>query len=697
MAVLSKIRERSLFLIIIIGLALFAFVLDPSTIGDFFNSSKVNEIGEVNGETISRQEFANALEKYRQQTGGRVSEMQAAKTVWDNLIRQKIYENQLEEAGITIGENDVYNEVVSAPFVQNNPQYQNEAGLFDESKFKQFLADTKENDPDLWSQWSSYMNQVRDNAQRETYNNLVSAGLGASLKEGENQYIFDNTKINAQFVYVPYTTIADSLIDIKKSEIEAYIKENENEFKVDASRDISYVQFNITATPEDEEVIKNNVANVIEDFKTAENNATFLSENDSDTQLNDNIQYKNFLNQEIADDIFSANEGDVVGPYKDRGYYKVSKITEVTQMPDSVKASHILIPFVGAQRVAPDVTRTEEEAKKLADSLLAVVKGNRNKFGELAREFSSDTGSAEKDGDLGYFPYNQMTPSFRDFTFENNEGDIDIVASPFGYHIIRIDDQKNQQKVIKMATYSKTIEPSEATENTAYQQAQEFALALTNGDKEFTELVGEKNYVSRPAVGLKVLDENVPGIGNQRQIVSWAFEKDTEVGDFKRFDLEGSYVIAILNNKTEKGLMPASKAVNTVRPILVNKKKAEMLTEKMNGNDLQEIAKANNVSVRTANDLNLKSPTISGVGVEPKVVGAMYNAKVDKVYTPIEGNRGVFAFKVTSKEEPVALPNYDVNRKRMAEQRKRATFKVYEAIKKASDIEDNRAVMYGAN
>ena len=164
MAVLSKIRERSMFLIIIIGLALFAFVLDPSTLGDFFNSSKINEVGEVNGESISRQEFVNELESYKQQTGGRVSEMQAAKTVWDNLIRKKIYANQLEEAGITIGEADVWNEVTSAQFVQNNPQYQNELGMFDENKFKQFLANEKENQTQLWSQWSNYMGQIKDNA-----------------------------------------------------------------------------------------------------------------------------------------------------------------------------------------------------------------------------------------------------------------------------------------------------------------------------------------------------------------------------------------------------------------------------------------------------------------------------------------------------------------------------------------------------
>ncbi|MDB4242410.1 SurA N-terminal domain-containing protein, partial [Polaribacter sp.] len=117
MAVLSKIRERSMFLIIIIGLALFAFVLDPSTLGDLFNSSKVNEIGEVDGDVISRQEFTTALEAYKAQTGSNVSDMQATKTVWDNIVRKKIYQTQLEKAGIIVGENDVWMEVLNSPSV----------------------------------------------------------------------------------------------------------------------------------------------------------------------------------------------------------------------------------------------------------------------------------------------------------------------------------------------------------------------------------------------------------------------------------------------------------------------------------------------------------------------------------------------------------------------------------------------------
>jgi peptidylprolyl isomerase/peptidyl-prolyl cis-trans isomerase D len=193
---------------------------------------------------------------------------------------------------------------------------------------------------------------------------------------------------------------------------------------------------------------------------------------------------------------------------------------------------------------------------------------------------------------------------------------------------------------------------------------------------------------------LKSLDENVPGLGNQRAIVSWAFNEDTDVNAFKRFDLEGSYVVVFVTGSAEKGLMSVTKAISSVQPILMNQKKAAILIDKLKGTDLQEIAKLNNTNVKTSNNVTLKSPTLSGVGVEPKVVGAMYNAALNKVYNSIEGSRGMYAFKVTSKESPTALPNYDANRKRIAEALKGQTFKMYEAIKKSSDIEDNRAVMY---
>ena len=328
----------------------------------------------------------------------------------------------------------------------------------------------------------------------------------------------ENTKLNTQFVFIPYSVIPDSIVKIKRSEVEAYIKKNSADFKVEDARDISYVKFDIVATAEDENAIKTDVASLIEEFKASNNDKEFLNQNDSDVNLDENYKYQNQVTAQVAPAIFKGAKGDVFGPYKDQGFFKISKITEVTKMPDSAKASHILIPFIGAQRVAPNVTRTEEEAKKTADSIFNLVRRSKSKFATLAKELSSDTGSAQKDGDLGWFPYNRMTPDFRDFVFQGKKGEVGVVKTPFGFHIIRIDDLKDEETVLKLATYGRKIVPSEATENAVFQKAEQFALEVSKGNN-FSEIAKENKFVTKPAIGLKVLDENVPGLGNQRQIV----------------------------------------------------------------------------------------------------------------------------------------------------------------------------------
>ncbi|QXP72635.1 SurA N-terminal domain-containing protein [Tenacibaculum sp. AHE15PA] len=704
MAILSKIRERSMFLILVIGLALFAFVLDPSTISDFFNASKVNEIGEVNGEAVSRQEFAEALDAYKAQTGNSVSEMQAAKTVWNNIIRQKIYKTQLEEAGITVGDADIMNRLYETPFIQNDPRFQS-AGLLDKNKLKEFLATIKEENGADWSNWQNYMFSLKNELEKAAYDNLVSAGLGASLKEGEAQYLTENTKVSGKYVYVPYTTIADDLVVLKQSDIKNYISKYENQFQVTASRDIKFVKFDIKPTAEDEVAVKAEVAKLIEDsvtganiavkgLKNTSNYAEFLSENDSDIALDNNYKFKVQVPQVIAEQIFNGKEGDVFGPYKDANHFKLSKITKVVQLPDSAQASHILIPFVGSASADATVTQTEEEAKNTADSLLTVLKANKSKFAALAKEFSSDKGSAEKEGFYDWFGYNRMVPAFRDFAFEGKKGDMGVVKSQFGFHVMKVDGQKNFQTVVKLATFGRKIEASEATENTVFQNAETFSLDLSNG-KNFDEVIKEKNLVSQPAVGLKPLDEVVPGIGNERQIITWSFDTEVNEGTSKRFDIDGGYVVAVLTGKTEKGLMPVEKAISRVRPILTNQRKAKLIEAKISGATLAEIAKSVDVTVKNAADVNLQSPTISGVGFEPKVVGAMLNAKENTVVKNVAGDKGVFAFEVTSKTLPTALPNYDSYRKRLVNERKNKSFQMYEAIKKASNIEDNMSSFYG--
>jgi peptidylprolyl isomerase/peptidyl-prolyl cis-trans isomerase D len=689
-------------LILVIGLALFAFVLDPSSIEDFFNSTKVNSVGEVDGETISRKDFSEALEAYKSQVGNRLTDMQASKQVWENLVREKIYQNQLIEAGIKVGENDVWNALIENPSVKNNQQFFNALGLFDEGKLKEYLALAKSDDPVLWGQWSNFMGRIKTGLENSTYNELITAGLGASLKEGEVSYLNNNTKITSQFVYVPFTSIADSLVTVNKSDIEAYIKENPTNFKVETSSDIKYVKFDITPTKGDEDAIQTEVADLLNDkdgvkgLRNTQDATEFILENNSDVALDNTYNFKNTVSVAIAEEVFKGKEGDVFGPYKDRGYFKVSKVTEVVKLSDSVKAAHILIPFIGSASSNETTTLTEQQAKKSIDSIYKLVRRNKKKFASIADEMNPD-GTKGKGGAIDWIALNaafSLDQEFGDALFFNKKGAIKVVKTKFGYHIIRVDDVKKKETAVKLSTFARKIEASQATENTVFQNAETFALALANGGK-FTDVVKEKGLKAQAAFGLKVLDENVPGVGNQRGMVTWANRSENKVGDYKRFDTNNGHVVAVIVNRTFKGLMSAAKAAPRVRPVLMNEKKAELLADSMKGATLQEIAKETKQTVRTASAVSLQSAMISGVGFEPKIVGAMFGSQENTLFNKVEGNKGVFAFVVTKREKPVALPNYDSYRKRIADTRKGQTNLMYDAIKDAANVEDNRAMFYG--
>lgn len=716
MAILSKIRERSIALIAVIGLALFAFVLDPSTLTDFFNSTKINEVGQVAGETITRQDFAEALQVYQTQTGNRLSEMQAANAVWENLVRQKIYETQLEEAGITVGESDVWDELINSQSIKTNPQFFNEAGLFDENKLKQYLADIKVNDPNLYASWNAYINQIGQNLAKTTYDKLVSAGIGASLKEGEHQYITESAKMSANLIYVPFSTVPDSTITVSKKEIEDYVAAHPSQFKVEASKNLSFVKFNVVPTQEDETAIKNEVTSFLEDrkeynnvtkseivlpgLKNAKDLVLFFDENKSDLELKETYQFKDEISKSVADQVFLGSKGDVFGPYKDQGYFKISKITDIASIPDSVKSSHILIPFVGALSAGPTTTKTEAAAKKSADSIYNLVRNNKTRFAKIADEINPD-GTKGKGGDIGWITKTvgfspNFDADFAAYMFNNKKGSVGVVKTKFGYHIIRVDDQKNIQKAVKLVSFGRKIEASEQTEATVFQNSEKFALELANG-ATIEDAAKANGYTVLPAIGIKKLDENVPGLNNQRQMVSWAFNKETKVGDYKRFDIEKGHVVAVVSGETQEGLKPASSAVNTVRPILVKEKKAAIIKERMVGANLAEIAKATNRSIQKMDNVAFGAPTISGVGSEPKILGAMFYAQENKMYNKVVGDNGVFAYVVEKKTEPVALPNYETYRKRLADTRKANTFSVYQAIKKSIDIEDNRAMYFGVS
>jgi peptidylprolyl isomerase/peptidyl-prolyl cis-trans isomerase D len=287
-----------------------------------------------------------------------------------------------------------------------------------------------------------------------------------------------------------------------------------------------------------------------------------------------------------------------------------------------------------------------------------------------------------------------MVPEFRDFTFLNKKGKIGVVQTVFGYHVIKITGQKNIQKAVQMATYARKIEASETTENAIFENAETLAYELSSG-KNISDVSKENNYLLRTLSGIKAMEEDVAVLGKNRSIVRWAFDKETAVNASKRFDLEKGYAVVVLTNKTDKGLVAPSKAAAKVKPILIKEKKAALLASQMNEESLAALAEAFKTSVRSFSNVTMSAPTISGVGIEPAVVGAIYAVPTNTTLKNIVGEKGVFAISVANKELPVSLPSYEASKSDLTRAyQNKANGQMYKALESFSKIVDERSNLY---
>lgn len=279
---------------------------------------------------------------------------------------------------------------------------------------------------------------------------------------------------------------------------------------------------------------------------------------------------------------------------------------------------------------------------------------------------------------------------FEDFAFANPVGKVGLVETDFGYHVIKVEDK---QDVVQIATIAREVEPSQNTINSLFTEATKFEMEAL--DKNFTDVAKEMDYRIRPVNNLKAMDELLPGIGNQRAVVQWAFNQETDKGDIKRFDIPRGYIIAQLTNKRKEGVAKAKDVSALVTPILRKQKKADLIREKSNTSSLEEFAKSNKVTVATATGLNMKSPTISGAGREPKVVGTAFALEEGTTSGVIEGRDGAYMVTVTKKSEAPALDNYSTYANTLkATNRNTVNNQVLTALKEAAEIKDNRSMFY---
>lgn len=710
MAVLNKIRQRSLILILVIALALFAFVIQGVIDNPNSFSDTQGVVATVNGEDIERNEFMLKVKNYQDRVGGSQTSTQAMNTIYNQELRKIILETEFEKLGLSV-ERDEMRDLLKNSF-SSYPEFQDDNGNFDVNRLNAFIANLKDLNGEAaplgnfmvnYESWTTNEQSIAANAIQQTYYNMIKAGIGTTITEAEDEYLGDAKTVDMRYVQIPYTSIADSLVKVSKSDISAYIKEHKEKFKVDESRELVYVEFKEEPSKADEDKIKDDLlalktdrtvynessknTDTIRGFNSTTNIEAFINSN-SDLKYDDRFLRAAELPKTAKDSLLKLSEGDYYGPYKDGEYYKLSKVIEIKQLPDSVKVRHILIPYVGGTRADQTVTKTQEEAQKTADSILAKIKSG-TKFLDLL-DLSSDKVSNEKDGEIEFDYRAGMAPEFKDFAFDNKKGDVDVVGTSFGYHVIEILEQKSFNKVFKLATLASKLEPSEETLQDVFNKMSKFEIAAKDGD--FKALAEERDLKVKP-ITFKELDENMPGLGSQREVVRWAFSDDTDTGDFKNFAISGfGFIVAKLVEKKAEGLMSVEDASVTALPEIRKEKKAKLIREKITGTTVDEIAKNNGQSPRTAAAVTINNTTLSGAGVEPKVVGAAFGLDEGETSKPIDGEKGVYVINVTKVNEATKLDNYNSVINRLNTERKAGVQnKVYQALEKSADIEDNRA------
>jgi len=708
MAILGQIRSKSIFLIIVIGLALFAFVISGVFDGKGYQAQQ--PVGVINGEEVLIEDFrgqVDFLERNYNQQG-----MIAVNNVWNQRLRSEILRQQFEISGIQSGKDHLQNILKNNSTFNSDPQFLNEAGMFDIDKFKTLIIELKTTNPEAYEQWKSQEKIFESQSNEQIYLNLVNAGVNYTQADGKFEYTLQNDNVDIEYIQIPYSSVEDSLISYSESDLKKYINNNEDEFKVNSSRDIEYVIFEEKPSFEDEKAVKNRLSKFLKESKefnevskleeitpsltTAKNIKEFINEY-SESSFDSIYLPKGSLPADHANLLFNLNIDQTYGPYLDGGYFKISRMLD-KKIGGSVRASHILVAYKGSKNANPNVSRSKNEAKKEANNILRKIRKSPKSFTELAFEFS-DGPSKSRGGDLGFVQDGNMVKPFNDFIFSKRIGSTGVVETDFGFHVIKV---VAKDDLVLLASITEKNVPSDATSDKVFNSATKLEMSLSK-DEDLNTLSNKENYTVKTVNGIQILDNDFPGLKDQRRIVQWLFNESTNVSDFKRFDLpNGGYLIAQVTKIVDEGLSNVQDVSYKVLPMVLKSKKADFIISKNdNSLSLEEIAEINGTEVRKALALNQKNATITGSGLEPLVIGASFGTNINETSDFIIGENGIYKLKVIKRKDTnTNSDSIDSNfiisyKNQLLNLNRTSSFaRVYESLKENAEVTDNRSVYY---
>ena len=699
MGIMSFLRNRAgIIIVAVIGLSLVAFLVgDVVRYGGSFFRDDRNLLGEVGGEKIAYDKFNNQVEQqtaqFKQQSGQSTLNPQMAayvqETVWNQMVAQQILMKEVDRVGLSVGADETHSMVQGE---NPNPQIVQafgdpKTGQVDRSKLNNFLGNlqTAKADDPMKAQWDAFVIQMTDQKLSEKYVSLVTNGLYVNSLEAKDDYDAKNKLANFKYVSLEYASVPDNKITVTDDDYKSYYDDHKGEFNNQRElRTFNYVSINAAPSKADTNAIKKQADRLAVDFKTATNDSLFVQIN-AETKAQLIYQHKGKMEPMVDSVMFSAPNGFVYGPYLSNGSYKIAKLIDSRTGPDSVKARHILIDAktIGVQK-----------ALAKADSLKKLIEGGKS-FADLANTFSIDKTSAIKGGELGTFGRGAMIPVFEDAVFDGKKGDLKIVKSQFGVHLIEIEDQKGSSKVAKIGIVDVPVKASNTTKTAAYSKAQGFLGNLTK--ENFSQEAKKDGYKMNTATDINGTAAVIPGIESAHDIVRWAF--NAEKGDFsdKVYETGNQYIIAQLTQIKPKGTLPLDMVKKQIAQAVKNKVKGKFLDDKLNAalngaSSIDQVAKKAGSKVVPVQNIVFANPVIPGAQAEYKLIGTIFGSQPNKLSKVVDGAQGVYVFSLDSFTNPPPLTDNAREKDQLTQTMlQRADSQIFDALKDKANVKDYRA------
>ena len=723
MSTLESLRKRSGLLVGIVGLAILAFILTDffGGQGSMFGSGETT-VGEIAGNSIDVNIFKNKVdeaESAQLANGQKTSLTQEEKDgivqqVWNQMINEQVMVKEYEKLGISISDEELYDLMVIHPhsaLVRNlsdpqsgkvSPMFANaQTGMIDPAKIKEFTQAMTDEQEVQWLQLEDYVRQVR---VIEKYNNLIKKGLYVTTSAAKREYLAQNTTANIRYVMKNYKLLADSTIKTTDEELNSYYTAHQNEYKQEASRVMEYITYDIAPSAEDIVESKRIMSGIAENFKVAKSfseDSTFIIAESEVRNFDQSYVAQGMLIPILDTTMFKSESGTVVGPYEENGSLKVTKLLGLKLSADSAKVRHILVGYKDSG-ASPTITRTKEEAKAKADSLLGALKKG-GKFTDFVEKFSDDGGKKMppnkkegeeymgKGGDYGWLnAKSNFVEPFKNAGLDGKKGDLVIIESQFGYHLMEVLDTKGSLKKVQVGSIELKLEASSKTKQAIYSQANDFS-GKNNTLELFKKGAKELNKDTRITEKLKENDKNIAGLENPRSLIRWAY--DNKLGTVSEPQEHGDkYIIAVITDVREKGIATLEQVKEQVTAKVVQQKKAEIFTKEfasaMSGNaNIDAIASIMKLPVEQAPNVNFMTNQIPGSNSEPAVMGTISVMKAKTLSKTITGKEGVFVVYVESVTDAPVLKDYTGPQKsQMQNIQPRVDYEVYNALKENANI-----------